>query len=246
MTDSNPPKGPENAPEEGAGKPEALEVTQHADHPLEAELRDPAAGKPASAAPASAQPTVEYALGLVPKQKGVDYTLLDGDEAIAQMKLAPGLKVNLFASEKQFPELAKAVQMAWDIKGRLWVAVWPNYPERTPTSKLGDSIIILEDTKGTGKADKMKVFAQGPQFDSAHGVCVLGTPDGDWVSMGVVTSGQYGFAEGIICGLPCVCKNGEWSVVEGIELDAFSKPRAEASVAELCEERDAVKELGVI
>ncbi|ANJ72972.1 S49 family peptidase [Ralstonia insidiosa] len=55
MTDSNPPKGPENAPEEGAGKPEALEVTRHADHPLEAELRDSAAGKPASAAPASAQ-----------------------------------------------------------------------------------------------------------------------------------------------------------------------------------------------
>ena len=54
MTDSIPPKGPEDAPNEGAGKPEALEVTQHADHPLEAELRDPAAGKPASvSAPAA-------------------------------------------------------------------------------------------------------------------------------------------------------------------------------------------------
>ena len=55
--------------------------------------------------------------------------------------------MNLFASEEQFPELAKPVQMAWDTKGRLWVAVWPNYPERTPDSKTGDSLIILEDTK---------------------------------------------------------------------------------------------------
>ena len=75
---------------------------------------------------------------------------------------------------------------------------------------------------------------------------VLGTPAGDWVSMGVPTSGQYGIAEGIICGLPCTCANGAWTVVEGIEHDAFSKPRIDASVAELCEEKDAVKELGLI
>ncbi|MDO8539171.1 MAG: GDSL-type esterase/lipase family protein [Opitutaceae bacterium] len=82
------------------------------------------------------------------------YPFLDGEEAIEKMTLAPGLKVNLFASEKQFPELAKAVQMAWDTKGRLWVAVWPNYPERTPTAKTGDSILILEDTDRDGRADK--------------------------------------------------------------------------------------------
>lgn len=54
MTDSIPPKGPDDAPNEGAGKPEALEVAQHADHPLEAELRNPTAGRAASAsAPAA-------------------------------------------------------------------------------------------------------------------------------------------------------------------------------------------------
>ncbi len=92
-----------------------------------------------------------------PKIDGT-YEFIDGDDAIKFMTLAPGLKANLFASEKQFPQLAKAVQMNWDTKGRLWVAVWPNYPERTPTSKHGDSIIILEDTDRDGRADKCTTF----------------------------------------------------------------------------------------
>ncbi|MBC7365829.1 MAG: HEAT repeat domain-containing protein [Undibacterium sp.] len=86
------------------------------------------------------------------------YEFLSAEDAISKMTLAPGVKVNVFASEKEFPELAKAVQMAWDTKGRLWVSVWPNYPERTPTSKLGDSILILEDTDHDGKADKVTHF----------------------------------------------------------------------------------------
>ncbi|MEI6053015.1 MAG: PVC-type heme-binding CxxCH protein, partial [Opitutaceae bacterium] len=86
------------------------------------------------------------------------YEFLSAEAAIGKMTLAPGLKVNVFASEKEFPELAKAVQMAWDTKGRLWVSVWPNYPERTPTSKLGDSILIFEDTDHDGKADKCTHF----------------------------------------------------------------------------------------
>ena len=53
---------------------------------------------------------------------------LSGEEAIAKMKVHAGMKVNLFASEEQFPELIKPVQMAWDTKGRLWVAAWRNYP----------------------------------------------------------------------------------------------------------------------
>ncbi len=89
------------------------------------------------------------------------YPFLDGDEAISKMTVAPGLKVNLFASEKQFPELAKALQMAFDTKGRLWVSVWPNYPERTPLSKNGDKIIILEDTDKDGRADKCTVWLDG-------------------------------------------------------------------------------------
>ena len=81
-----------------------------------------------------------------------------GEEAIKHMKVPPGCKVNLFASEEQFPELVNPVQMAFDTKGRLWVAAWPNYPERTPQSKKGDSLLVFEDTDGDGKADKCTPF----------------------------------------------------------------------------------------
>ncbi len=110
------------------------------------------------------------------------YNFLSGEDAIAKMTLAPGLKVNLFASEEMFPQLAKAVQMAWDTKGRLWVAVWPNYPERTPTSTVGDSILILEDTDHDGKADKCTTFITdlncptGFQFFK-DGILLMQAPD---------------------------------------------------------------------
>jgi glucose/arabinose dehydrogenase len=86
------------------------------------------------------------------------YTFLTGEEAIRHMKVPPGCKVTLFASEEQFPELANPVQMGFDPKGRLWVAAWPNYPERTPQSKTGDRLLVFEDTDGDGKADKCTTF----------------------------------------------------------------------------------------
>jgi putative heme-binding domain-containing protein len=88
-----------------------------------------------------------------------EYTFLGGEEAIGKMTVARGMKVNLFASDEQIPDLAKPVQMAWDTKGRLWVAVWPSYPHWKPKDEMNDKILILEDTKGTGKADKVTVFA---------------------------------------------------------------------------------------
>jgi putative heme-binding domain-containing protein len=87
------------------------------------------------------------------------HIFLDGTEAIQRMTVAKGMKVNLFASEKEFPELAKPVQMAFDPKGRLWVAVWPTYPHWKPKEERNDKILVFEDTRGTGKADKMTVFA---------------------------------------------------------------------------------------
>ncbi len=84
---------------------------------------------------------------------------LSGEEAIAKMKLGKNLKITLFASEEQFPDLANPVQMAWDTKGRLWVAVMPSYPHWKPKEEMNDKILIFEDTDGDGKADKMTVFA---------------------------------------------------------------------------------------
>jgi malate dehydrogenase len=74
----------------------------------------------------------------------------------------------------------------------------------------------------------------------------LGTADGDWVSMAVPSDGSYGVPEGIISSFPCVCKNGEYSIVQGLDIDAYSRAKIDASVAELVEERDEVKKLGLI
>ena len=74
----------------------------------------------------------------------------------------------------------------------------------------------------------------------------MGTADGDWVSMAIPSDGSYGVPEGIISSFPCVCKNGEYSIVQGLDIDEFSRARIDASVAELIEERDEVKKLGLI
>jgi uncharacterized cupredoxin-like copper-binding protein len=116
----------------------------------------------------------------------LSHTYPSGEEAIAKMKVAPNLKVSLFADEKMFPELANPVQMAFDTKGRLWVAVWPNYPEREPTSKVGDKLLIFEDTNADGKADKCTTFMDdlnGPTGFTFYkdGVLVMQAPDLWWV-----------------------------------------------------------------
>jgi malate dehydrogenase len=73
-----------------------------------------------------------------------------------------------------------------------------------------------------------------------------GTPEGDWVSMSVVSDGSYGVPEGIISSFPCVCKDGDYEIVQGLEIDDFSRSKIDASAEELVGERDAVAELGLI
>ena len=71
----------------------------------------------------------------------------------------------------------------------------------------------------------------------------LGTAEGDWVSMGVYSDGSYGIDKGLIYSFPCVCKNGDWEIVQGVEVSEFSRARMQATEKELQEERDAVKHL---
>ncbi len=71
----------------------------------------------------------------------------------------------------------------------------------------------------------------------------LGSAENDWVSMGVYSDGSYGIEEGLIYSFPCVCKDGDWQIVQGVEIDAFSQERMTATEQELKEERDAVKSL---
>ncbi|MEO8480835.1 MAG: PVC-type heme-binding CxxCH protein [Acidobacteriota bacterium] len=87
------------------------------------------------------------------------YLYVDPDQTVPLMAMGKGLQANLFASEKQFAELANPVQIAFDTRGRLWVAAWKNYPHWQPNTPMDDKLLILEDTDGDGRADKRTVFA---------------------------------------------------------------------------------------
>ncbi|WP_221390781.1 PVC-type heme-binding CxxCH protein [Dyadobacter sp. NIV53] len=95
-------------------------------------------------------------------EKNGSLEYLYGEAALKKLKVPEGYKIELFASEEEFPDLAKPMQMSFDNKGRLWVATMPSYPHYKPgDSKPNDKIIILEDTNNDGKADKQTVFADG-------------------------------------------------------------------------------------
>ena len=87
---------------------------------------------------------------------------LPGEEAVKTFTVPAGYKVDLFASEEKFPDLANPVRLTFDNRGRLWVATMPSYPQWRPgDAKPDDKILIFEDTDGDGKADKQTVFARG-------------------------------------------------------------------------------------
>lgn len=95
-----------------------------------------------------------------PSVKNGTTQVLPGDESVAALTVPPGYKVELFASEKEFPNLANPMQLSFDNRGRLWVAVMPAYPAYRPgDAPPNDKILIYEDTDGDGRADKETVFA---------------------------------------------------------------------------------------
>jgi len=114
-------------------------------------------------------------------EKNGSLEYLYGQGAIDKFEVAEGYKVELFASEEEFPDLANPVQMTFDTKGRLWVSVMPSYPHYKPGDpKPNDKILILEDTDKDGKADKQIVFA-----DSLHlPIGMEITPEGVYLSQG--------------------------------------------------------------
>ncbi len=110
------------------------------------------------------------------------HLFLGGELAVTRMQPGKGMKVNLYAGEEKFPELANPVQMAWDTRNRLWVAVWPSYPHWKPKDPMSDKLVILEDADGDGKADRCKTFAGGLHNPTGFefwngGVLVAQVPD---------------------------------------------------------------------
>ncbi len=117
----------------------------------------------------------------VPANKGDVKPYLDPQEAISTLKVPQGCKIELVASEKDFPDLINPVQMNWDTKGRLWVAAWPNYPETKPDCKDFDKLLVFDIDQKTGKAVKCTRFLDnlncptGFQFYK-DGVLVMRSP----------------------------------------------------------------------
>ncbi|MGZ5340737.1 MAG: malate dehydrogenase [Solirubrobacterales bacterium] len=182
----------------------------------------------------------------VPSERFTAMVRLDHNRAIAQLAKKTGAAVDEITkmtiwgnhSTTQYPDLVNAKvkgESAWDAVGdEKWIA-----DEFIPTvAKRGAAII---DARGASSA----ASAANAAIDHVHD-WVLGTADGDWVSMGVPSDGSYDVTEGLISGFPCSCSGGEWKIVEGLEIDSFSRERIDASVAELTEEREAVKGLGLI
>ena len=75
---------------------------------------------------------------------------------------------------------------------------------------------------------------------------MLGTPDGDWVSMGIPSDGSYDIEEGVVFGFPVTCSNGSYEIVQGLDMNDFSRARLEVTVNELGDERATIKQLGLV
>jgi azurin/glucose/arabinose dehydrogenase/HEAT repeat protein len=123
---------------------------------------------------------------LTPPNRDDKVSYDDPEEAIKYLKLPEHCKVELVASEKTFPDFINPVQMNFDTKGRLWVAVWPNYPETSPTTKVFDKILIIDLDPKTGKAAKVTTFADGLNCPTGFqfykdGILLMKSPDLLWV-----------------------------------------------------------------
>jgi malate dehydrogenase len=182
----------------------------------------------------------------VPRERFTAMTRLDHNRALAQLASKLEVPVSEITnmtvwgnhSTTQYPDLVNARvrgDSAWDaVDDEQWIA-----DDFIPTvAKRGAAII---DARGASSA----ASAANAAIDHVRD-WVLGTPDGDWASMSVASDGSYDVDEGLISSFACTCSGGEWKIVEGLEVTDFSRERIDASVAELREERDAVRDLGLI
>ncbi len=141
-------------------------------------------------------------------------------------------------SATQYPDISHALVGGEPATELLSERDWVEGEFIPTVQKRGAAII---EARGASSA----MSAASAAIDHVHD-WVLGSPADDWVSMGVRSDGSYGIEQGLISGFPCTCSGGEWSIVEGVEIDDFSRERIDASVAELASERDSVRELGLV
>ncbi|HSV37368.1 MAG TPA: malate dehydrogenase [Nocardioidaceae bacterium] len=183
----------------------------------------------------------------IPTERFSALTRLDHNRAISQLAAKTGTPVTEIKhmtiwgnhSATQYPDIFHAEvggKSAFDAIGQDqgWVEDY-----FIPTvAKRGAAII---DARGASSA----ASAASATVDAARD-WLRGSADGDWVSMAVRSDGSYGVPEGLIYSFPVTTKGGDWEIVQGLEISEFSQGRMDATAAELIEERDAVKELGLI
>jgi malate dehydrogenase len=182
----------------------------------------------------------------IPKERFTAMVRLDHNRAIAQVSGKTGAAVSEITnmtiwgnhSATQYPDLfhakVKGQNAAETIDDQNWLET-----DFLPTVQKRGAAII--EARGASSA----ASAASAAIDHVHD-WVNGTPDGDWVSMAIPTDGSYGVAEGIISGYPCTCAGGRYTIVEGLEIDDFSRAKIDATVKELNDEREAIKQLGLI
>ncbi|WP_028936034.1 malate dehydrogenase [Pseudonocardia spinosispora] len=182
----------------------------------------------------------------VPAERFTAMTRLDHNRALAQLAAKLGVTVSDIKkltiwgnhSATQYPDLFHAEVNGRNAAEAVGDQDWLRDTFIPTVAKRGAAII---EARGASSA----ASAAGAAIDHVHD-WVLGTPDGDWTSMAIPSDGSYGVPEGLISSFPVVCKNGKYEIVQGLEIDDFSRERIDASVQELTEERDAVRSLGLI
>jgi malate dehydrogenase len=182
----------------------------------------------------------------IPDEQFCALTRLDHNRAVAQLAKKAGATVNEVKkmtiwgnhSATQYPDIFHA-----EVGGRNAAEVvddqqWLEDDFIPTVQKRGAAII---EARGASSA----ASAASATVDSARD-WLRGTPEGTWTSMAVASDGSYGVPEGLISSFPVTTQAGKWSIVQGLDVNDFSRSRIDASVAELGEERDAVRELGLI
>ena len=178
----------------------------------------------------------------IPSSRFTAMTRLDHNRALAQLATKAGChvtdidKVTVWGnhSSTQYPDLTHATVKGAPITDILADRAWVENDFIPTVAKRGAAII---DARGASSAASAAI-------DHVHD-WVLGT-SGSWTSSSIMSDGSYGVPEGIISSFPCTSENGEWKIVQGLEIDDFSRAKIDASAAELVEEKNAVASMGLI
>ncbi len=171
------PYGPQNYPDEVRKTREMMALRDHLIHDLSSGQKTDLSVDDSTTHPLAPVPTNFDPKDGKGKMGSIEYKNVE--QALSSFTMAEGYKVDLFASESEFPDLKNPVQLSFDNKGRLWVAVMPSYPHWKPGDPApNDKLIILEDTDGDGRADKQTTFADGLHLPIGFEIA----PEGVYVS----------------------------------------------------------------